>query len=64
MKPMKEITAMSDQELAAFVSEARAEIQKHRFGIGGRDVKAARAAKQNVARALTVLTARTKATNK
>lgn len=61
---MKEITALSDQDLTTFVTEQRAEVQKHRFGVGGRDVTAARAAKQNVARALTELTARRKAATK
>lgn len=64
MKPMKEIRDMSDQALATLVAEERATVQKHRFGIGGRDVTTARAAKQNIARALTELTARTKATTK
>ena len=61
---MKEINDMSEQDLVTFVKEQRAEIQKHRFGVGGRDVTAARAAKKNVARALTVLSARTQATPK
>jgi len=61
---MKEIRDMSDSELTTFVNEQRAEVQKHRFGIGGRDVTAARAAKQNIARALTELTSRTSATTK
>lgn len=64
MKPMQEIEKMSDQEIVAFVAEQRAQMQQHRFGIGGRDVTASRTAKKNVARALTVLTARTKATTK
>lgn len=61
---MKEIQEMSEQELATFVTQQRAEAQQHRFGIGGRDVTAARSAKKNVARALTVLTARSKAITK
>jgi ribosomal protein L29 len=59
---MKDIQAMSDKELASFVEKARAEAQKHRFGLGGRDVKAARAARTNVARALTEVTSRSKTT--
>ena len=58
MKPMKELEAMSDAEITAFIEAERATAQTHRFGIGGRDVKASRTAKKNVARALTVLTAR------
>lgn len=63
MKEMKELEKMSDAELTQFVETERAEVQKHRFGTGGRDVKAASTAKRNIARALTVLTARTKVQN-
>lgn len=55
---MKEIKAMSDKDLTAFITEQRAEVQKHRFGLGGRDVKAARAAKTAIARACTERTNR------
>lgn len=58
MKDMKELDKMSDAELASFVETERATVQKHRFGMGGRDVMAARAAKKNVARALTLLQTR------
>jgi ribosomal protein L29 len=63
-KTMKELEKMSDQELSALVETERATVQQHRFGMGGRDVMKARAAKTNVARALTILSARSKeATN-
>ncbi len=61
---MQEIEKMSDKDLAKFVEDERAVMQQHRFGTGGRNVMAARAAKKNVARALTVLTARSNAATK
>ena len=61
---MQEIEKMSDTEIASFVDTERAELQKHRFGTAGRNAQAARTAKKNVARALTVLTTRTKETTK
>jgi ribosomal protein L29 len=64
MKTMQEIEKMSDQEVATFVAKERETMQQQRFGTGGRDVSASRLAKKNVARALTVLTARTKAAAK
>ena len=64
MKTMKELEAMSEKDIAALVATERAELQKHRFGTAGRDVSAIHTAKKNIARALTVLTARNQATTK
>lgn len=61
MKDMKEIQKMNDTDLVAFVEEKRAEVQKSRFNAAERNVKAVRAAKTEIARALTELAARSKA---
>lgn len=64
MTTMKEISGLSEKDLIALVKTNRETIQKHRFGMGGRDVMAARTAKQTVARALTELAARNRAETK
>lgn len=64
MKTRQELEKLSTDALTDFIQQERATVQKHRFGIGGSDAMAARTAKKNVARALTVLTARTNATTK
>lgn len=61
---MSELNKLSDQELSELVEAQRTEVQQHRFGTGGRNVKAVRTAKKNIARALTLLTARSKTTTK
>lgn len=61
---MNEIEKMSEKEIATFVATERAELQKHRFGTAGRNASAIRSTKKNIARALTVLSARTQATTK
>lgn len=61
MSTYKDIQKKSDQDLAAHVTEKRAELRKFRFGTAGagtRDVKAARTAKKEIARSLTELNAR------
>ena len=61
MSTYKDIQKKKDAELVAHVNEKRQELRKFRFGVAGagtRDVKAARKAKKEVARALTELTAR------
>ena len=58
MADMKTLTAKSDAELQEFITEQRAVVQQNRFGLGTRDVLAARRAKQAIARAMTILTAR------
>lgn len=61
MSNYKELQKKSDKELVAHVAEKRQELRKFRFGTAGagaRDVKAARTAKQEIARSLTELNAR------
>ena len=61
MTSMKDIAKKSDKDLTAFVQEKREEIRHFRFGVAGagtRDVKKARTAKKEVARALTEQNAR------
>jgi hypothetical protein len=62
MKTMKDITSMKDAELTTFLAEEREAARKHRFETGARDVRAIRAAKKNVARAMTEITRRNAAT--
>jgi len=57
-KTTKELTAMSEPELADFVAKERTTMQKHRFGTGGTNSAAVRTARKNIARALTVLKAK------
>ena len=61
METMKEIKKMNDKDLAAFVEEKREAIRSSRFSAADRNVKAIRAAKVEIARALSELTARQKA---
>ena len=64
MKDMKELEKMDEKALAAFIEEKRTEVQSHRFGTGGRNVAAARTAKTEIARAMTLQTARAKEAQK
>jgi ribosomal protein L29 len=63
MADMKTLTQKSDTELQAFIMEQRAVVQQNRFGLGTRDVLASRRAKQAIARAMTILTARRQTSN-
>lgn len=56
---MQTFEKMSTQEVAAFVKEKRSFIQSARFGLATRDTKSVKAAKREVARALTALNSRT-----
>jgi ribosomal protein L29 len=58
MTKMNDIKKMKDAELATLVSEKREEVRAFRFDTGGKDVRAKRTAKKDVARALTELQAR------
>ncbi len=63
---MKDIQKKSDKELSEFVAEKREEVRGFRFGVAGagtRDVRKVRAAKHDIARALTELNTRTRTTN-
>lgn len=63
MTTYKDLQKKSDKELVAHVNEKRQELRKFRFGVAGagtRDVKAARAAKKEIARSLTELNVRTR----
>lgn len=60
MTKMNEIKKMKDSELIALVTEKREAIRGFRFGTGGRDVRAKRSSRKEVARALTELTARSR----
>lgn len=63
MSKYKDIQKKSDKDLRELVREKREEIRSFRFsttGGGTRDVRSVRAAKKEVAQALTELTARTK----
>lgn len=51
---------MSDKELADFVVEKREAIRTTRFGGASRNVRAVRIARQDVARAMTEITNRSK----
>lgn len=57
---MKDIRKKSDKELVEFVAEKREEIRNDRFNASSRDVRAVRAAKRDIARALTELNDRAK----
>lgn len=63
MTTMKEIQKLSDTDLEKLIEEKRAEVQKFRFGTGGRNVSAVRIAKTEIARAMTELTNRSKVAN-
>lgn len=60
---MNDIKKMKDSELATFVSEKRESIRAFRFGTGGRDFRAKRASRKDVARGLTELQARRQTPN-
>ncbi len=52
---MEQFEKMTEADIAKFVTEKRELIQSARFGTGSTDVKAQRAAKRDIARALTAL---------
>lgn len=58
MTKMNDIRKMNESELNTLLSEKRETVRGFRFGTGGRDVRAKRAAKKEIARALTELTVR------
>lgn len=60
MKDYKEISAMKDAELVAFVAEQREALRAVRFGKVERNTSSARVMKTNIARALTEQTKRHK----
>ena len=51
----KTLRAKSREELTSFINEQRTIVSSYRFGLSGGDVKTYRAAKKNIARALTML---------
>ncbi len=55
---MNDIRKLNESELNKFVSEKRESVRGFRFGTGGRDVRAKRANRKEIARALTELSAR------
>jgi ribosomal protein L29 len=55
MKKMSEIKNLNDKDLNSLIEEKREEVRKARFGSTSRDVKAVKAAKKEIARALTLL---------
>lgn len=61
MTKMKDIRNMKDTELTSLVNEKREEIRNFHFNAAARDVRAVRAAKNDIARALTELNDRAKA---
>lgn len=66
MSTMKDIRKKDEKGLASYIAEKREEVRAFRFGTAGagtRNVRAVRAAKKEIARSLTELTARTKASN-
>ncbi len=67
MSTMKEIRKKDEKSLVAYVNEKREEVRSFRFGTAGagtRNVKAVRAAKKEIARSLTELSARKRTSNK
>lgn len=63
MTDMKDIAKKNDKDLVAFVAEKREELRHFRFGVAGagtRNVKKARNAKKEIARALTEQNTRTR----
>lgn len=61
MTDYKDIKKKNDSDLAKFVAEKREDVRSFRFGVAGagaRDVRKVRAAKKDIARGLTELTAR------
>lgn len=63
MTDMKTIREKDDKALASFITEQRTVVQNARFGMGGGDVKAAKAAKKDIARAMTELSTRANTAN-
>ena len=59
MTTIKEITELNDKDLLKFINDKRVERRQARFGRTGR-LSAARSARRDVARALTVLNSRLK----
>lgn len=65
MTSMKDIEKKNDKDLTAFINEKREEVRHFRFGVAGagtRDVKKARNAKKEIARALTLQNTRVRNT--
>lgn len=63
MSNMKEIRKKDDKGLVAYINEKREEVRAFRFGVAGastRNVRAVRAAKKEIARGLSELSARTR----
>ena len=60
MTSMKDIKAMKDKDLSAFITEKREALRTLRFGTQNRDSASAKSLRTEIARALTELTARTK----
>lgn len=61
MTSMKDIKGKNEKDLVKFVKEKREEVRHFRFGVAGagtRDVKKAKTAKKEIARALTELNTR------
>ncbi len=54
---------MSEKDLTKFIAEKREELRAHRFGTGGRNVAAARGARKDIARALSIGTTKGKEAN-
>ncbi len=64
---MKEIRKKDEKALAEYIKEKREEVRSFRFGVAGagtRNVRAVRAAKKEIARSFTELTARTRNASK
>ena len=64
---MKEIRKKDEKALREYIKEKREEVRSFRFNVAGastRNVRAARAAKKEIARSLTELTARTRNASK
>jgi ribosomal protein L29 len=67
MSKMKDIRKKNEKDLREYVKERREEVRSFRFSVAGastRNVRAARAAKKEIARSLTELTARTRESSK
>ncbi len=58
MTKMNDIKKMKDAEIATFVAEKREVVRSANFGMGGQNTNVAKAARQDIARALTELQAR------
>jgi ribosomal protein L29 len=67
MSKMKEIRKKDEKNLREYIQEKREEVRSFRFNVAGastRNVRAARAAKKEIARSHTELTARTRESSK